>query len=121
MRETTPPNLVVDASGNPGTADEVLANGSIAVVVQTNEASWYDVVALVDGTEVGTASVDIYEWGADYPMGTPSPYATTIQIPISNQDAVAAGGEVTVQVTARDRVANEVTIGDTFNVEGANG
>ena len=121
MRETIPPNLVVDASGNPGTADEVLANGSITVVAQTNEASWYDVVVLVDGTEVGTASVDLYDWGADYPMSTPSPYATTIQIPISNQDAVAAGGEVTVQVTARDRVANEVTIGDTFNVEGTNG
>ena len=117
LRETDPPDLSVDASGNPATAGEVLANGSIAVTVQTDEASWYDVVALVDGTEVGMASVDIYEWGSGYPLSTPAPYATTIQVPIADADALAPGAEVTVQVTARDRVANEITLSDTFTVE----
>ena len=118
LRETTPPDLQVDASGNPPTADEVLADGSITVTVQTDEASWYDVVALAaDGSEVGTASVELYDWGADYPRDAPAPYATTIEVPITEPDAVTPGAQVTVQVTARDRVANEITLSDTLALQ----
>lgn len=113
LRETDAPDLTVDA---------LLADRYVEAVVETDEASSFVVVVLVDGIKVGRTSVPIYRWGADAAPGQPAPYATTIKIPISKRDRVARGGKVTVQVTARDRVANKVTVRDTFVVRsGADG
>jgi len=109
MRETDPPQLVVDLSAVAGSVDEVLATGSIPVRVETNEASSYDVTVLVGDVSVGSAAVPLHEWGREAPPGTPAPYAITIDVPIDDPLALA-GGSMTIRVTARDRVMNGITV-----------